>query len=159
VLSEFQQEIIAIVVESTSHEHFALAGGAALIAKGLVDRRTQDLDFFAREPEAVGRVVGSVEEALRAVGMTTNRVIDTPGFVRLEVYRGSERSELDLGHDARMRPEELTAFGPVVATEELAADKTLALFGRAAALFPEPANRERATGIEPAFSAWESPPA
>ena len=133
MLSDFQREIIAIVVESTSHEQFALAGGAALIAKGLVDRRTQDLDFFAREAEAVGRVAGSVEEALQSVGMTTNRVIEAPSFVRFEVSRGEERSELDLGYDARMRPEELTSFGPVVATEELAADKTLALFGRAAA--------------------------
>lgn len=117
MLSEFQREIIAIVVESTSHEQFALAGGAALIAKGLVDRRTQDVDFFAREPEAVGRVVGSVEDALQSVGMTTTRVIDTSSFVRIEVIRGQERSELDLGCDARIRPEELTPFGPVVATE------------------------------------------
>ncbi|MHB8330504.1 MAG: nucleotidyl transferase AbiEii/AbiGii toxin family protein [Acidimicrobiales bacterium] len=53
--------------------------------------------------------------------------------MRLEVTRGEDRSELDLGYDSRIRPEELTSFGPVVATEELAADKTLALFGRAAA--------------------------
>lgn len=133
MLSEFQREVIAIVVEATSDEQFALAGGAALIAKGLVDRRTKDLDFFAREPEAVGRVVDRIEDALQSVGMTTHRVIEAPSFVRLELSRGEERSELDLGYDARMRPEELTPFGPVVATEELAADKTLALFGRAAA--------------------------
>lgn len=133
MLSEFQREVIAIVVEATSDEQFALAGGAALIAKGLVDRRTQDLDFFAREPEAVGRVVGQVEEALRSAGIAVLRIIEAPSFVRLELSRGEERSELDLGYDARMRPEELTPLGPVVATEELAADKTLALFGRAAA--------------------------
>lgn len=66
MLSELQQEIVAIVVDSTSDQQFALAGGAALILKGLVDRQTRDLDFFAREPEAVDRVVESVDDALRA---------------------------------------------------------------------------------------------
>lgn len=41
--------------------------------------------------------------------------------------------ELDLGVDARIRREEPTPFGSVLATQELAADKTLALFGRAGA--------------------------
>lgn len=133
MLSAFQQEIMVIVVASTSDQHFALAGGAALILKGLVDRQTRDLDFFARDPEAVGRVVESVDEALRAAGMSTRRLVEGSGFVRIEVTRGGEVCELDLGVDARIRPEETTPFGLVVATEELAADKTLALFGRAAA--------------------------
>lgn len=133
MLSEFQQEIITVVVDSTSDQRFALAGGAALIVKGLVDRKTRDLDFFASEPEAVGRVVESVDEALHAAGMVTRRLIEGSTFVRIEVSRNGEVCELDLGVDARIRPEEPTPFGPVVATEELAADKTLALFGRAAA--------------------------
>lgn len=103
------------------------------ILKGLVDRQTRDLDFFAREPEAVDRVVESVDDALRAAGMSTRRLIEASGFVRIEVSRGGEVCELDLGVDARIRREEPTPFGSVLATEELAADKTLALFGRAAA--------------------------
>ena len=133
MLSELQQEIVAIVVDSTSDQQFALAGGAALILKGLVDRQTRDLDFFAREPEAVDRVVESVDDALRAAGMSTRRLIEASGFVRIEVSRGGEVCERDLGVDARIRREEPTPFGSVLATEELAADKTLALFGRAAA--------------------------
>lgn len=127
VLNKFQREIIAVVTEATSRERFALAGGAALMAKGLVDRETQDLDFFAREPEAVGRVVESVEAALHSADMVTHRVIEAAHFVRIEIVRGEDHSELDLGHDSGIRPQELSPFGPILATEELAADKTLGI--------------------------------
>lgn len=108
VLSEFQQEIMAIVVDSTSDQRFALAGGAALILKGLVDRQTRDLHFSAREPEAVDRIAGSVDDALRAAGMSTRRLIEGSTFVRIEVSRGGDVCELDLGVDTRSRPEEPT---------------------------------------------------
>ena len=105
----------------------------ALIAKGLVDRETRDLDFFVREPEAVARVVASVEAALHAADIVTHRVIEAAHFVRIEIARGDDHSELDLGYDTGIRPQEMSSVGPILATEELAADKTLALSGRAAA--------------------------
>lgn len=42
-------------------------------------------------------------------------------------------TEIDLGVDARIRPAETGPLGPMLALEELAADKMLALFGRAQA--------------------------
>jgi Nucleotidyl transferase AbiEii toxin, Type IV TA system len=133
VLTEFQETVAIVVSSATEDRGFALAGGAALIVHGLVDRHTRDLDFFAREPSAVNDVCTLVEEALRAAGMEVVRQVDAPGFVRLDVSRGSETCEVDLGHDARLQPEARTPYGPVLSTSELAADKTLALFGRAAA--------------------------
>jgi predicted nucleotidyltransferase component of viral defense system len=133
VLTEFQKKILATVSKVAEAEGFALAGGAALILQGLVDRHTRDLDFFAREPDAVNRTCPAIESALRNDGMLVERRIDAIGFIRLEVTRGNEICEVDLGHDARLRPEEPNPYGPILATEELAADKTLALFGRAAA--------------------------
>lgn len=44
-----------------------------------------------------------------------------------------EVTEVDLGVDARIRPTEAGPLGPMLALEELAADKMLALFGRAQA--------------------------
>lgn len=61
------------------------------------------------------------------------RLVDAVGFARLEVSDAVERCEVDLGVDARLWPSQDTPLGPVLADEELAADKTLALFGRAAA--------------------------
>ena len=39
---------------------------------------------------------------------------------------------VDLAWDARLRPAQLSPYGPVLDRDELAADKVLALFGRAA---------------------------
>jgi hypothetical protein len=133
VLTEFQQEIASTVSKVTGPEGFALAGGAALIVQGVVDRQTRDLDFFARESESVNRVCPAVESALRSEGMTVRRLVDAPGFVRLAVLRNSDSCEVDLGHDVRLEPEVQTAIGPAISIKELAADKTLALFGRAEA--------------------------
>jgi hypothetical protein len=40
---------------------------------------------------------------------------------------------VELAHDARIRPPATLELGPVVAVDELAADKMLALWGRAEA--------------------------
>ncbi len=133
MLTDFQKGILATVSKVAEAEGFALAGGAALISRGLVDRHTRDLDLFAREPSTVNRTCPAIETALRNGGMRVERRIDAVGFIRLEVSLGNEICEVDLGHDVRLRPEERNQFGPVLAAEELAADKTLALFGRAAA--------------------------
>jgi hypothetical protein len=125
-----QQQLLPELPEAAG---FALAGGAALIVTGIVERETDDLDFFGREAAAVNRLAPAFEHAAQRAGMTVARVVDAPGFVRFEVTRGNERCEVDLGYDARLWPLQQTALGPTIGDEELAADKTLALFGRAAA--------------------------
>jgi len=55
---------------------------ATLTLKGLVDRQTRELDFFSRRPEAADRIVESVDDALRAAGMSMRRLIEASGFVR-----------------------------------------------------------------------------
>jgi hypothetical protein len=110
---------------------FALAGGAALIAGGLVDRETRNLDFFADRPEAVLELLPVLEASLRAAGLRVARREAHAGFARLAVSDGAESTEVDLCYDVRLRPVEMTAIGAVLAAEELAADKMLAFFSRA----------------------------
>jgi len=133
LLSGLQQDIARLLAGLPEAEGFALAGGGALIALGIVDRHTGGLDFFGRESVAVDRLGPAFEAAAAAAGLSVTRLRDAPGFVRLEVARGDERSEVDLGYDARLWPVRQTPLGPAIADSELAADKTLALFGRAAA--------------------------
>ena len=134
MLTEFQRSALKTVSAASENRGFALAGGAALILQGLVDRQTRDLDFFARESSAVNETCPIIEAALRSDGIDVSRVVDAPGFIRLEISQHGEKCEVDLGNDARTRPEvNIPPFGNVLAPEELAADKTLALFGRAAA--------------------------
>jgi hypothetical protein len=74
-----------------------------------------------------------VEARLVDAGFSVARKVDSPGFVRLEVRRAGQVCEVDLGHDARRWPTTHVAVGPAISLEELGADKTLALLGRAAA--------------------------
>lgn len=45
-LLPIQVRVTKLVADELDDIEFALAGGAALIAAGVVDRMTQDLDFF-----------------------------------------------------------------------------------------------------------------
>jgi len=133
VLSPLQRRIATIVAGLPEAEDFALAGGAALIVHGAIDRTTRDLDFFGLEPQAVDRLAPVAEGALRAEGLTVERVLHNPGFVRLLVSAEGDRTEVDLGSDARLFPVDQGPGFPLLTTEELAVDKVLAVFGRAEA--------------------------
>jgi len=133
VLTELQQRIAEIVAGLDEAEGFALAGGAALIARGDVERQTRDLDFFGLTTDAVDRLLPAVERALRETGLTVDRIQVNPGFARLVVESADDRTEVDLAADARLFPAEPSRPAPTLTGEELAVDKLLALFGRAEA--------------------------
>ncbi len=80
MLSPLQEQVAHIVVGLAESDDFALAGGAALIVRGEVDRRTRDLDFFGPSAAAVDRLVPAAEQALISDGLRVERVIDHPGF-------------------------------------------------------------------------------
>ncbi len=110
---------------------FALAGGGALVVHGLTERSTNDLDFFTPAPTDVPLLGQALVIAFREAGLTVSIVRDTETFVRLAVGDGTTDTLVDLAWDARMRPAVASDLGPVLNQEELAADKVLALFGRA----------------------------
>lgn len=104
MLSPLQERVARLVGGLTEAEDFALAGGAALIVRGDVDRRTRDLDFFGLSAGAVDQLVPVVERALLHVGLSVERVIVHSGFARLLVGDGRDRTELDLGSDGDYSP-------------------------------------------------------
>ncbi|MEW6045765.1 MAG: nucleotidyl transferase AbiEii/AbiGii toxin family protein [Bacillota bacterium] len=134
MLSPFQTRIARLFLSMPEARHFALGGGAALVFKGEITRETQDLDFFVPIQEEVSAAAERFKERLRDEGLSFDVVSSSPAFVRL-VVRGEEGQEIlvDIGFDFRLREPEQTDIGPVLTTEELAADKMLALFGRAEA--------------------------
>jgi hypothetical protein len=133
VLTPLQRRIATIIGGLPEAEQFALAGGGALIARGDVERQTRDLDFFGPGPNDVDRLIPAVERALQDAGMEVRRIREAPGFFRLEVREHDEVTEVDLGADARLLPAERGELGLILAGEELAVDKILAVFGRAEA--------------------------
>ena len=55
MLTPLQHQVAEIIAGLEEAEEFALAGGAALIARGEVHRQTRDLDFFGLTPAAVAK--------------------------------------------------------------------------------------------------------
>jgi hypothetical protein len=133
VLSALQEQIAQVVAALPEADGFALAGGAALVLRGEVDRDTRDLDFFATEATAVSRLLPAAEAALTAAGLTVERDRVSEGFARIVVHGEAEATIVDLGYDFRAHPPEMSRLGPILGTEDLAASKLLALFGRAEA--------------------------
>ena len=133
VLSALQRRVVELLAGIPEAAEFVLAGGAALIALGEVDRSTRDLDYFAVEPAAVDRLAPMLASRLESAGLDIVHERVAPGFVRLVVSDGDEQTRVDLASDARVLPPVRGPVGPTLSVAELATDKVLAIFGRAEA--------------------------
>ena len=133
MLSDLQRRVATVLAALPEASEFVLAGGGALIARGDVNRLTRDLDFFTSEPAQVDALLPVFEAALRAAGWEVLEERVAAGFARLVIVDGGERTGVDFAADARLLPAEPSEFGFLLSTEELAADKVLAVFGRAEA--------------------------
>ncbi len=113
---------------------FAVAGGAGLIARGLISRPTQDVNLFLLDTRlsTVASAAAAFETAMDRQGWSHTRVLDQQEFIRLSVADGQDTLILDLGRDSpAAEATDSTELGPTLSPRDLAARKTLALFGRA----------------------------
>lgn len=133
MLSSFQERIIRIFFSVPGSENFALGGGAALAFHRVIQRETEDVDFFGEVGELVTGVAEVFKRNLEQAAMTYEVLVSHPTFVRLAVGSASEKLKVDIGQDYHLYPPERTPLGLVRTLEELAADKVLALFARAEA--------------------------
>jgi hypothetical protein len=133
-LDPLHEQIARIAFALPEAGQVALAGGGAMLAHDLVDRPTQDVDLFTPDPGEVTRLSDALAVALRTKGAQVRVDRRGPGFTRLGVTVADGRSVVvEIAHDARIREAVQLSFGRVLHPDEVAADKTLALFGRAAA--------------------------
>ena len=135
-LSPLQVRLIATFLESAESTGYVLVGGGALIAHGLVHRRTQDLDFFhtTGSPEVDVRVAaGAFVGMCAGLGLRTRRLIDTSTFSQVAVTDGNEEVVVDFALDAPLVDDWVQSpLGRTPSFTDLAAMKLLALFSRAA---------------------------
>lgn len=132
-LSRAQRQAAKVLGEALASEGFTLAGGAALVLQGVVNRSTDDLDSFSASCKdfqmAFDRAIGVLEGA--GFGVKVDRRHDT--FCRLIVSSGRLRQSpfgLDLGIDSITWGFDVTPAGPCLTVRELAANKVLAAFAR-----------------------------
>ena len=131
MLTSLQQRVRSIIAGLPEADTVALAGGGALIVHGIVDRATTDLDFFSPTEVDVRVFAEATCSALEQEGLGVGMERSSPEFVRLLVKEGNDELTIDIGISGRAFAPVHTARGRVLAPEDLAGDKLLALFGRA----------------------------
>src|SRR5438046_9059191 len=82
-IDELQRKVAVIALRTAARHGFALAGGKALIAHGIIDRPTQDVDLFSNQEMGVAAAAQAVEDALRKAGFQAERRDTTAGLEAL----------------------------------------------------------------------------
>jgi len=141
-IDQLQREVATIALRAAARHGFALAGGNALIAHGIVDRPTDDVDLFSDQEAGVAAAAEVVQTALRTAGFQADRQDVTGGLGEAFYGMGDGLAEwiitapsgqqtmLQLAYfDRRLRPVTMDV-GPVLALEDLAGSKVCALASR-----------------------------
>lgn len=121
------------MLDALRGDGFCLAGGAALVAVGVSQRPTRDIDAFTARMIDVGAAAERASVVLRDAGFDVIVERSDSEFATLLVTAaGRRRSQFrfDLGIDHIAWPPAESALGPTLSERELAANKVLALFGR-----------------------------
>lgn len=142
-VSAFHAAVAAVALRAAAPHGFALAGGNALIAHGIVERLTQDVDVFSDEEGGVAAAAGTVEAALRAAGFRAERRDDAGGLA--DIFDGmgeglaewivtgpdGEQMMLQMAYFDRTRSPVIMDVGPVLDLEDVVGGKVCALASRA----------------------------
>ena len=132
-LSHSQLDVAAAFFALSESEGFVVVGGAALLALRLIDRPTEDLDFFTDDPTRISDAATALIATAGRNGWPVEIVRSTATFHRMELTVNRETVRVDIAVDSSPRRETVTAsIGPTLDPVELAGRKLLALFDRAA---------------------------
>jgi hypothetical protein len=139
--ADFYREVAHVALTVADKHRFALGGGLAWVAHGLVDRPTQDVDLFADVDGAAAAAVDEVRAALLAAGFEVRE--EAPGedlsdvfygfdldMREFQVRRDGHSLALSLGRLDRLRSPVVLDIGPVLHVDDLAASKVAALISR-----------------------------
>jgi len=135
-LDAFQADVARIALDAAGEHGFALAGGNALVAHGIVQRTTEDVDLFSNEAGGPGAVTAAVQVALEAAGyqvvVTRPPELSQGEFAEMLVRRGDGSMQLDLARDWRRWPPVELQVGPVLHLDDAVSSKVNAMVGRGA---------------------------
>jgi hypothetical protein len=141
-VAELHREVAGIALRAAARHGFALGGGNALIAHGIVDRTTEDVDLFTNQDDGVAAAAGAVEDALRGAGFGVQRQ-DQAGDLG-EVFEGmgdglaewiviapdGREMLLQMAYFERDRVPVVMDFGPVLDLRDVVGGKVCALASR-----------------------------
>lgn len=132
-MDPFHERLARTGLAAARRYGFALAGGYAVQAAGLLERPSEDIDLFTawNRRDEFSTAVAAVVRAYRDDGLSVDveRQYDT--FAGLTVTDGSHTSKVELGVDWRANEPILMSVGPVLHPDDAVANKMGALYGRA----------------------------
>ncbi len=133
----FQLRVARIALSVADKHGFALGGGQALRAYGLVRRQTEDIDLVTDAACCVRTVTGLVQEALVRDGLGAESPIELgpdlaflssgEDFGELETWDDEVSVRISLGRLARRRRPVRMAVGPVLHVDDVLGAKMCAL--------------------------------
>ena len=141
-VSALHHQVAAIALTAAARHGFALGGGNALLAHGVITRATQDVDLFTDYEHGVEAAAGAVETALRDAGFQAARRDMAAGLADVFPGMGEGLAEwiitapggaqmmLQLAYFDRDRDPVLMDIGPVLDLQDVAGGKVCALAGR-----------------------------
>ena len=138
----FQTQVARLALRAASRHGFALGGGHALIAYGIVSRPTEEGDLFTDEDDGVQAAAKLVKAALVDAGMAIDVIPETSelgelfyGFdrdmVEFEVHQGEHAVRLQLVRFDRRRSPLMMEIGPVLHIDDVVGSKVAAMATRA----------------------------
>jgi hypothetical protein len=136
------RQVAAIALEAAAEHGFALGGGNALLAHGIITRRTEDVDLFTNQEHGVTAAADGVEAALRSASFLAERIDKTAGLA--DIFEGmseglaewvvaapsGEKMALQIAYFDRGREPVIMEIGPVLDLEDVAGGKVCALASR-----------------------------
>jgi hypothetical protein len=141
-LRRLHRQVAAIVLRAAARHGFALGGGNALIAHGIIDRFTADIDLFTDSEAGVAAAAAPVEAALQSAGFTAERRDMTGGLADLFYGMGDGLAEwlitapggeqilLQMAYYDRDRTPVNMDIGPVLDLQDVLGSKVCALASR-----------------------------
>jgi hypothetical protein len=136
------RQVAAIALEAAAEHGFALGGGNALLAHGIITRPTEDVDLFTNQEHGVTAAADGVEAALRSASFLAERIDKTAGLA--DIFEGmseglaewvvaapsGEKMALQIAYFDRGREPVIMEIGPVLDLEDVAGGKVCALASR-----------------------------
>ncbi len=141
--SKLHGQVAAIALAPLAEHGFALGGGNALIAHGIIQRPTEDVDVFTDMQGGVEAAADAVDAALRDAGFGTERRDKTAGLADIFdgmgegmaewiiAAPGGEQVMLQMAYFDRARTPVTMDVGPVLHLEDVVGGKVCALASRA----------------------------
>ncbi|MGH8890468.1 MAG: nucleotidyl transferase AbiEii/AbiGii toxin family protein [Acidothermaceae bacterium] len=130
-MDELQARVARIALAACPDLDYALGGGLAVVAHGLIDRPTEDIDLFCTHSAVARTAAERISAALEDDGLLVHVDIAVEDFARLlvEIPDGGT-VKLELVRDYRAHPPVRLDIGPVLHPDDAVANKMGALFGR-----------------------------